>query len=184
MPSFVLSPHPYTHCEAIRHVQVDAQFKGAELTLCYALQGDIAALALPQPGPPQRADGLWQHTCFEAFLKWRPGAADYLEFNFAPSGAWAAYRFQAYREGMAPAALAAPSIDLRSGADWLELAVRILFDACPAPDAEPRLALSAVIEEPAGRLSYWACAHPPGKPDFHHPGNFVCLPGQGGGGPA
>jgi hypothetical protein len=31
-----------------------------------------------------------------------------------------------------------------------------------------RLGMSAVIEDKAGRMSYWALAHPPGKPDFHH----------------
>ena len=31
-----------------------------------------------------------------------------------------------------------------------------------------RLGLSAIIEETSGHRSYWALAHPPGKPDFHH----------------
>ncbi len=34
--------------------------------------------------------------------------------------------------------------------------------------AAKKLALSAVIEETDGTKSYWALAHPPGKPDFHH----------------
>src|SRR3546814_3736372 len=37
------------------------------------------------------------------------------------------------------------------------------------PDNGAKLALSAVIEELDGTKSYWALAHPPGKPDFHHP---------------
>jgi hypothetical protein len=37
------------------------------------------------------------------------------------------------------------------------------------PRAEKwHLGLSAVIEEHNGRKSYWALAHRPGKPDFHH----------------
>jgi hypothetical protein len=36
-----------------------------------------------------------------------------------------------------------------------------------------RLGLSAIIEEASGRRSYWALAHPPGKPDFHHPDSFA-----------
>jgi hypothetical protein len=35
------------------------------------------------------------------------------------------------------------------------------------------LALSAVIEDSAGTLSYWALRHPAGKPDFHHPQAFA-----------
>ena len=46
----------------------------------------------------------------------------------------------------------------------LELAVTL-----DLPDDGPwRLGLSAVIEETAGRKSYWALAHPGGRPDFHH----------------
>jgi hypothetical protein len=36
-----------------------------------------------------------------------------------------------------------------------------------------RLGVAAVIEETSGRKSYWALAHPPGKPDFHHPDSFA-----------
>src|SRR5207253_6068780 len=49
---------------------------------------------------PGRADDLWQTTCFEAFLR-RPGEESYREWNFAPSGQWAAYDLAAYREGRA-----------------------------------------------------------------------------------
>jgi hypothetical protein len=40
-------------------------------------------------------------------------------------------------------------------------------------ESPARLGLSAVIEEANGRKSYWALAHPPGKPDFHHSDCFV-----------
>ena len=36
-----------------------------------------------------------------------------------------------------------------------------------------RVAISAVIEEADGTKSYWALAHPPGKPDFHHADGFA-----------
>jgi hypothetical protein len=169
---FILSRHPSTPCAAVRHFQAEAWASGAELRLRYALEADIAALCLPTPGLPRRADGLWRHTCFEAFLK-RPEAAGYQEFNFSPSGDWAAYRFEAYREGMALADVDAPSCVWRIGPQGLELEVRIK----PGGLAEDsRLGLSAVIEAKNGGLSYWALAHPPGKPDFHHPGSFVCQP--------
>lgn len=37
------------------------------------------------------------------------------------------------------------------------------------------LGLSAVIEEMGGTKSYWALAHPPGAPDFHHPTCFAAT---------
>jgi hypothetical protein len=38
---------------------------------------------------------------------------------------------------------------------------------------ELRLAVSAVTQSDQGVISYWALAHPPGKPDFHHRDGFA-----------
>ena len=35
------------------------------------------------------------------------------------------------------------------------------------------LALSVVVEDEQGMLSYWALKHPAGKADFHHPDSFA-----------
>jgi hypothetical protein len=43
----------------------------------------------------------------------------------------------------------------------------------PAPRL--RLALTAVVEDARGRLSYWALRHPPGRPDFHHRDGFALV---------
>ena len=32
---------------------------------------------------------------------------------------------------------------------------------------------SAILEEEDGTISYWALAHAPGRPDFHHPDCFA-----------
>ena len=72
-----------------------------------ASSADLAALRLPEPRPAVRTDGLWRHSCFEAFIG-HGGARDYWEYNFSPSGAWAAYHFTGYREGMAPLLKGAP----------------------------------------------------------------------------
>lgn len=42
-------------------------------------------------------------------------------------------------------------------------------------DSVAVIALSAVIEETGGHKSYWALAHPPGQPDFHHPTCFAAT---------
>jgi hypothetical protein len=34
------------------------------------------------------------------------------------------------------------------------------------------IGLSAVVEATDGSLSYWALAHAPGRPDFHHAHSF------------
>jgi hypothetical protein len=120
-------------------------------------------------------DRLWQHTCFEVFISVE-GHSAYHEFNCAPSGEWAAYAFRRYREG-APLAddELAPSIIVRSAGDGLALDAIVRLDRLPTtePHAPLQLALSAVVEEKDGALSYWALKHPPGKPDFHHPDAFA-----------
>ncbi len=149
------------------------------LRLTYQLEGDLAALRLPEPRPPVRADGLWRHTCFEAFVG-RPDGSDYWEYNFSPSGAWAAYHFTGFREGMAPHIKgAAPVMSLDMAAQMLSLEVTIDLAWYVKASASPglRLGLSAVVEDKARVLSYWALKHPADKPDFHHPDGRTILLG-------
>lgn len=160
-------------CEAVRSlaVQVDRRAGGA-LELLYTVEGDPGRVRLPASAPPRRVDGLWRHTCFEAFIAPENGSA-YVELNFAPSGEWAAYAFEGYRTGMrALAGLAAPAITLTRAANAERWSVRAAADVECLGEAPARLALAAVIEDAEGRLAYWALRHPPGKPDFHHPDGF------------
>src|SRR3979490_1310679 len=69
------------------------------ITRCTGIS-DGGVVPGPGAGPPPA--GLWQHTCFEAFLA-APGVAGYYEFNFTPTLDWAAYQFTDYRDGMTPA---------------------------------------------------------------------------------
>ena len=48
---------------------------GAALRFEYRLSGELAGLAIPQRVAPRRAEQLWEHTCFEAFVAPAPGAA-------------------------------------------------------------------------------------------------------------
>jgi hypothetical protein len=145
------------------------------LAITYSLAGDIKRLLIPLSRPPRRADYLWQHTCFEAFVSVK-GKPEYSEFNFSPSGEWAAYHFRRYRDG-APLEVGAlaPRIAARRADDCFDLDAAIHLDCLPmtAHNGSLHLGLSAVIEEDNGALSYWSLKHPPGKPDFHHPDNFV-----------
>ena len=99
-------------------------------------------------------------------------AAGYREFNFSPSGQWAAYAFRRYRDGGALDCELAPEIAVRRTANRLELDARIRRDFLP--QGRPlRLGLSAVVEDAHGVLSYWALQHPADKPDFHHSDSFA-----------
>ncbi|MDO8802255.1 DOMON-like domain-containing protein [Phenylobacterium sp.] len=144
------------------------------LALTYVVSGDIAALALPPAAPAARTDELWRHTCLEAFVG-EGGEAGYYEFNLAPSGQWAAYRFHGYRQDMEVAGGAGdPRIHSASTPDRHTLTATLTLAGLPglSPDAAWRLALSAVIEQIDGQKSYWALAHPSGRADFHHADGF------------
>jgi predicted GIY-YIG superfamily endonuclease len=163
--TFALLRHPATSSGAIGNIEVHVRRTGDILRLTYALTGQTRHIRIPAPAPPERRDGLWRTTCFEAFLG-HPGGS-YSEYNFSPSGEWAAYSFSGYRAGMAPLDVAPPAIGAEAAED--RLGVHVSLSTPPSC----RLALAAVIEEADGTISYWALAHPAAKPDFHHPDSFV-----------
>ena len=172
----VLTAHPSTPNDAVRRlgVQLRAEEAGT-LVFQYSLEADMSRVRIPSCGAGGRADALWTHTCFEAFVAAADGPG-YHEFNFSPSLEWAIYRFSAYREDMSPAEVGqVPDISMRRRDDGLELQaiVRLGQWADLRGARHWRIALAAVIEDENGRLSYWGLRHPPGKPDFHHPNGFA-----------
>jgi len=154
--------HPDFPCAAVERLTTDIAGTGTSLRVDYRVTGDIGALALPAIAAPERVNELWQHTCFEVFVHPMPGTA-YLEFNLAPSTRWAAYHFDDIRQGMRDADVPPPVIDIERSAESL-----VLRATLTVPDGPLYLRLCAVIEERGGARSYWAFAHPAGKPDFHH----------------
>ncbi len=171
-----LALHPQSKTDAIAGIAVDLVLaRPGRLSLSFAISGDIGKIALPEVAAQRRANALWRRTCFEAFIQAADGGA-YYEWNFSPSSEWAVYRFDDYRAGMraAPykgdpgivAAVEKARLIVRASIDLLQL---------PALDLSPplHLGLSAIIAEKHGTSSYWAAAHPPGKPDFHHADCFA-----------
>ena len=168
-----LKLHRHSVCAAVAGVEVEiTRPASGSLVLSYAVTGTIGDLLMPQTAAPTRADELWRHTCFEAFVKDAAGEA-YFEFNFAPSTQWAVYRFDQYRSGMRPAAgIEPPQIVVQSSPDRYTLRATLSL-----PDLRGgrslRLGLASVIEEKNGNKSLWALAHPPGQPDFHQADGFA-----------
>lgn len=160
-----LIPHPDAHPAIPAALGVALERRADRLWLRFEIEGDPDAVAWPAPAEPGRADELWKHTCFEAFVTGEDG---YGEFNLSPSGQWAAYRFDAYREGMRPAAEEAVVLGLEASSDGA--ALEALIDL---PTDARALGLSAVIEGADGAKTYWALSHPAERPDFHHPDSFT-----------
>jgi hypothetical protein len=163
MPFAALERHPATPCTAVRGIQAKMT-RNADgiLDVSYRIEGDLDRVRIPAPRPPRTGEGLWRHTCCELFIADAAGPG-YREFNFSPSGEWAAFRFTRYREGESFAA-PDPRIGVARSAGALDLTAQIE----PGHSGKLRIGLSMVIEEIDGALSYWALRHAPGKPDFHH----------------
>jgi hypothetical protein len=128
-------------------------------------------LVVPPFAGKGRTDDLWQTTCFELYLKPLGGEA-YCELNLSPSERWNAYDFDGYRAGMRERPFPhEPECTIRLGSTFA------IFDAAiplaGLPDQDCAMGLSAILEEQGGVKSYWALAHPEGKPDFHAPACFA-----------
>jgi hypothetical protein len=173
--SMALQPHadtPSTRIESI-DAQVERTADG-KLWLRYHVEAPLNELAIPGPAHPLRTNGLWQTTCFEAFAR-APEASAYVELNFSISSQWAASRFESYRTAMTDLILdPAPEIGVDASESHIALEAVV---SLPTPWNEGLIefGLSAVIEEVDGTKSYWALAHPPGAPDFHHPDCFALM---------
>jgi len=164
MSEFALVPHPDFPSNAVEAIDVAVtRHAGDRLDLEFRVIGALDRVAWPEWLGVEFADGLWEHSCFEAFVG-DDDTAGYVEFNFATSGRWAAYRFDGYREGMRPIAdaLISGGRSMSSGEVRVRRSVRV-----PLGEGDWRLGLAAIIEAADGSKSYWALAHPSGKPDFH-----------------
>lgn len=175
-----LLPHPSTPDDSLTGITVEVDSPTSDLlVLYYRIAGDIDRLKLPPQAATGFQDELWRHTCLEAFIA-LPDSDVYFEFNFSPSSQWAVYRFDGYRQGMTPLHPdPPPRVVVRRREGELDADIDIHLDAIPGLTAdeikgrELRLAVSAVMENEQGRISYWALAHAPGKPDFHHREGFA-----------
>jgi hypothetical protein len=169
----VLQCHPSTPCPALAAVGAQiSQSDDMSWEVAFAAVGKPGEIRVPREAPRVHTDELWKTTCFELFIG-RAGDS-YAELNLSPSGAFAAYHFDHYRTGMTPIPLPAPEIIVQRGSERLSLTARFPEDSLPW-DYDGRIGISAVIEGVDGRKSYWALAHPPGKPDFHHHDCFALV---------
>ncbi|MBU3671802.1 MAG: hypothetical protein FGM43_04570 [Sinobacteraceae bacterium] len=206
-----LEPHPLTHQHGVdtssRRLEVSLTPSEQGVQLRYLWLGSSAEILWPEPagrslhgehGRPgehglrgERRDYLWHHTCGEWFIG-ETGSPGYIEFNFSPSGHWAAYRFADYRESLGDLTWQGPppQIDFSLEAGRAELCAEVPWAAFAGFATEPlrewQLAFTCVVERcmspsPGGdttaatALEYWAVSHPRAQPEFHDRNGFSVL---------
>ena len=146
------------------------------LEIRYKVQGPISELRMPLAVEnPQFRDELWQFTCFEVFLQ-RAGEAAYEEWNFGPSGHWACYQFDSYRQLAREQNRKNLSKEITTNRQdhQLLLSVSIPFEnQSELTAANLRFGLSAILQLQNGEKIYWAQTHAADKPDFHQAASFT-----------
>lgn len=177
MQTHRLASHPVFAGGAIKGVTLRwGRVADGRIMLRWRVDGG-ARLVVPPAREPARAEDLWQTTCFEMFLA--DGEGRYREYNFSPSGEWAAWTFAGYRNRAADhEPVAAPVTAIDSGLSVFTCTV--FLDGGELAQAS-RAAFSAVLDEGEGGVSYWALRHGREKPDFHDPTCFVVPLGPAGG---
>jgi hypothetical protein len=158
-------------------VAVERRGEEALLRISYRLvaqQGsNPEAVLIPAPvEQPGRRDGLWQHTCLEAFVGAVDGAA-YWEVNLAPSGDWALYRFDGYRDGQHSPPITGMPFGVEPASDHLLCRLVFPLPRELAAASQLTVGISAVLEQRNGSMSYWALHHPGSEADFHRRDGFT-----------
>jgi len=164
-----LTAHPARPAGRVREVNVTVMYPGAgEMLLRWRIVGAQDVIFPPYSGSG-RADDLWKTTCCEMFIDLGGGA--YREFNFSPSGRWAAYDFASYRVPLGNTELRdSPVVSFERGS---EIAVATVKVPVKALAGARHGTFAAVIEENGGVTSFWANAHRQADPDFHDASCFT-----------
>ena len=146
-------------------IRAHAQFISNTLRLKYEWGGDSSLVLFPNSNLlSQRADLLWEHTCFEAFWSW-DDQRRYWELNASPSGDWNLYRFDDYRSGQKREDQVV-QIQLERHPQSLDVHID-LTRIVEGEVSVLNLGLTAVIELQGGLKTYCAIAHESDRPDFH-----------------
>jgi hypothetical protein len=122
-----------------------------------------------------RRRGLWESTCFEFFVAPLDDPR-YWEFNLSPSGHWNVFRFDGYRQGMEEE----PSFEslvvaTRTLPGSFHAMVDLDLGKIVSDTRTLQVAVSAVLQNKDGELSFWALTHGGSRPDFHRRDGFVIV---------
>jgi len=171
-------PHPSTLPKWPMSVHGIVETKGAhEIALTYDVTGETDKVRWPALSKSQFRRELWTSTCFELFVG-IPNTENYLEFNFSPSTEWCGFSFRSYRNGrsdLRDLAFSRFDVTRTESSVSIHAQFEIPETLLNFENSEYRSALSAVIEDTDGQLSYWADTHRSDVPDFHNNQSFERL---------
>lgn len=181
---FHLIPFSQQHSPDAQLPEIDGIITRSNSTLLieYLITDPVNSIIWPVTKPDTlatRRDELWQHTCFEVFVRprSRPDTQqqqNYWEFNFSPTADWNSYRFAAYRSQMEiEEGIQTISSSLtRPDQQRTRLSIEVpLTDALQSTDWS--VGICAVIEDKSHALHYYALTHCAKQPDFHSSDSYI-----------
>jgi hypothetical protein len=166
--NFALQPFPTP--SKLPQIEINGRVNRKDdiLLIEYQLFGDMNAISIAPPADsPSRQLHLWEATCFEFFIG-IPGDRNYWEFNLSPSGDWAIFALNDYRQGLRDE-LSFSSLPFKVDRYPNYITLSLEFDLSELILAEQDLEMSVttVIKSSQDELSYWAIAHSGKEADFH-----------------
>ena len=169
--SFTLIPWAIDTAPAVEITGAIA-LQSSRLKIIYRLAGTSQVIVPAATEKPTRQYDLWEHTCFEFFLK-LADSTKYWEFNLSPAGHWNVFRFLDYRQNIAEemAFVTLPfQVLLQNNSLLLNLEVEL--DKIISSESDLEVGITTVVEDKQ-QLSYWALTHPGTEADFHHRDSFI-----------
>ncbi|MCC5650529.1 DOMON-like domain-containing protein [Nostoc sp. XA013] len=172
--TFSLQPFPSTKSLPNLKIAGNIARNGNKLTICFMLGGDLKEIVIPSPSNiPSRKHELWQDTCFEFFLSIKDSAR-YWEFNLSPAGHWNVYRLDGYRQGMQEeTAFENLPFNVQNKSDGLTLALDVDLNKIISAEQAIEVAITTVIKDKDGEITYWALTHRGAEADFHLRDSFI-----------
>jgi hypothetical protein len=144
------------------------------LSIEYQLFGDLNSISIAPPAnPPSRQFHLWEATCFEFFIG-IPGDANYWEFNLSPSGDWAIFALDDYRQGLRDeTAFTSLPFKVDRYPNYITLSLEFDLSELVFLEQDLEMSVTTVIKSSQNELSYWAITHSGKEADFHLRDSFV-----------
>ena len=171
--NFDLIPFDPNNCDRLK-ISGNLAITNQRLNIQYCLQGNLSQVVIPKINSlPSRQYCLWEHTCFEFFLKSQT-TTEYWEFNLAPNQNWNVFHLSNYRENLTEETkIDTLPFEVSKQIEALKINLELDLNKIVSWDLGLNIAIASVIETKDSGLSYWSLTHPEPEADFHHPDSFI-----------
>jgi hypothetical protein len=172
--TFSLQPFPSTKFLHNLKIVGNIARNDNKLAIRYMFGDDLKEIVIPPPSKtPLRKHELWQDTCFEFFLGIKDSQR-YWEFNLSPAGHWNVYRFDGYRQEMQEEkAFTTLPFNVQNQANGLILLLDVDLHKIISVEQAIEVAITTVIKDKDGEITYWALTHRGAEADFHLRNSFI-----------